>query len=232
MTTAIILAGGMGTRLRSVVPDLPKPMASVRERPFLEHLMDYWIKQGVTRFILSVGYKKEVIMEYFGASYQSVPLKYVTEDEPLGTGGGLLLAAQGLSEPFLVLNGDTLFKVNLKLLINFHLEHSSDWTFSLFRTAEIDRYMGIEVKPDNEITSFRCDFVNSKLLANGGVYFINPSVLKNKKLVLGSRLSLEDDLIPELVVKGYKFFGLEFDQTFIDIGVPKDYFRAAEILLI
>lgn len=113
MITAIILAGGMGTRLRSAVPDLPKPMAPIHERPFLEHQMDYWIGQGVSRFIVSVGYMKEVIMDHFGASYRATPLTYAIEEEPLGTGGGLLLAAQGLSETFLVLNGDTFFEVDL-----------------------------------------------------------------------------------------------------------------------
>lgn len=85
---AIILAGGLGTRLRSVVSDVPKPMAVVGGRPFLSHLMDYWISQGVDGFILSVGYKAEVLQKYFGERYNGIPLFYVVEDRPLGTGGG------------------------------------------------------------------------------------------------------------------------------------------------
>jgi D-glycero-alpha-D-manno-heptose 1-phosphate guanylyltransferase len=230
VTTAIILAGGMGTRLRSAVPDLPKPMAPIDGRPFIEHQMDYWIGQGVDRFVVSVGYKKEVIMDHFGKSYRSTPLTYAIEDEPLGTGGGLLLAAQGLSEPFLVVNGDTFFEVDLAKLLKFHSGHSSDWTFSLFRTSEVGRYMGIEVKFNGEIGSFTSDTGEQSRLANGGVYLVNPSLLANKAFIPGSKLSLEDDLLPAIVAKGYKVFGLEFSGTFIDIGIPQDYFRAAEVI--
>ena len=103
----------MGTRLRSAVPDLPKPMAPIKGRPFLEYQMDYWINQGVNQFLISVGYKKEAIVSHFGASYKGAQVKYVMEEQPLGTGGGLLLAAQDLDEPFLLLNGDTFFEADL-----------------------------------------------------------------------------------------------------------------------
>jgi D-glycero-alpha-D-manno-heptose 1-phosphate guanylyltransferase len=89
MITAIVLAGGLGTRLRSVVPDLPKPMAPIKGRPFLEYQLDYWIAQGVDRFVLSLGYRHEVIVEHFGNSYQGVKLDYVVEPTPLGTEAAL-----------------------------------------------------------------------------------------------------------------------------------------------
>lgn len=230
MTTAIILAGGMGTRLRSAVPDLPKPMAPINGRPFLEHQMDYWIGQGVNGFVVSVGYMKEVIMDHFGSSYRATPLTYAIEEEPLGTGGGLLLAAQGLNVPFLVLNGDTFFEVDLNELLNFHAEHGSEWTFSLFRANEVGRYMGMDVKADGEIVSLKSGTGKPGRLANGGVYLINPSVLAKAKFVPGHKLSLEDDLLPAFVIQGGKLYGLEFPGSFIDIGVPDDYFRAAEVL--
>jgi D-glycero-alpha-D-manno-heptose 1-phosphate guanylyltransferase len=230
LTAAIILAGGMGTRLRSAVPDLPKPMAPINGRPFIEHQLDYWIDQGVNRFVLSVGYKKEVIMDHLGSSYRSTPLTYAIEDEPLGTGGGLLLAAQRMNEPFLVLNGDTFFEVNLAELLKFHTNNSADWTFSLFRTSEVGRYMGIDVHSDGEIASLKSGTAEMGRLANGGVYLVNPSVMGDRAFLSGIKLSLEDDLLPALVAQGYKLFGLEFLGTFIDIGVPQDYFRAAKIL--
>jgi D-glycero-alpha-D-manno-heptose 1-phosphate guanylyltransferase len=230
VTTAIILAGGMGTRLRSVVPDLPKPMAPISGRPFIEYQLDYWIDQGVDRFVVSVGYKKEVIMNHFGSSYRSVPLIYAIEEEPLGTGGGLLLASQGLGEPFLVVNGDTFFEVNLAQLLKFHSDHSADWTFSLFRTSEVGRYMGIEVKTNGYIDSLKSGTREMGRLANGGVYLVNPSVLANKSFIPGSKLSLEDDLLPALLAHGCKLFGLEFLGVFIDIGIPEDYFRATTVL--
>ena len=230
MTTAIILAGGMGTRLRSAVPDLPKPMAPVNGRPFLEHQMDYWIEQGVSRFVVSVGHMKEVIMDHFGADYRLTPLTYAIEDEPLGTGGGLLLAAQGINEPFLVLNGDTFFEVDLAELLKFHTEHFSEWTFSLFRANEAGRYMGMDVKADGEIASLKSGTGAPGRLANGGAYLISPTVLAKAKLVPGQKLSLEDGVIPAFVTQGGKLYGLEFSGAFLDIGLPKDYFRAAEVL--
>jgi len=228
MTTAIILAGGLGTRLRSAVPDLPKPMAPINGRPFLEYQMDYWIAQGVNQFVVSVGYMKEMIVDHFGPSYRNIPLAYAIENEPLGTGGGLLLAAQGLSEPFLVLNGDTFFEVELNAMLKFHSEHASEWTFSLFRSNEAGRYMGMVVKANGEIVSLKSSMDELGCLANGGVYLINPSVLEG--IVAGHKLSLEDDLIPSFMAKGGKLYGCEFFGSFIDIGIPDDYHRAAEIL--
>ena len=230
MTTSIILAGGLGTRLRSAVPNMPKPMASIGGRPFLEKQMDYWIDQGVNRFVISVGYMKEVIMEYFNSSYRSIPLTYSIEDEPLGTGGALLLAAQGLIDPFLVLNGDTFFECDLNQLLKFHVENDSDWTFSLFSSTEVGRYMGIGMKDSGKIASLNSLPVTSRRLSNGGAYLVNPLVLKKTKFALGEKLSLEYDLLPALMSQGSKLFGLEFTGRFIDIGLPQDYLRAAEIM--
>ena len=220
----------MGTRLRCAVPNLPKPMAPIGGRPFLEYQLDYWIAQGVSRFVLSVGYLKDVIIDHFGLSYREIPLTYAIEDEPLGTGGGLLLAAQYMSEPFLVLNGDTFFEADLKLLLRFHAMKSAQWTFSLFRTLEVDRYMGVCLKADGQIISFKSAISEQNRLANGGVYLVDPFLLEKTKFPLGQKLSLEDDLIPALMAQGNSFFGLEFNERFIDIGLPKDYFRAIDII--
>lgn len=230
MTIAIILAGGMGTRLRSVVADVPKPMAPVNGRPFLEHQMDYWIKHGVTQFVISVGYMKEVIMDHFGVSYRNTPLTYALEEQPLGTGGGLLLAAKGLSEPFLVLNGDTFFEVDLDKLRTFHAEKSSEWTFSLFKANESNRYMGMDVSHNGEIVSLESTKANLGHLANGGVYLINPTALEKLGFTLGHKLSLEDDLLSSFLKQGGKLFGIQFNGAFIDIGVPQDYYLASEVL--
>src|SRR5438876_1839782 len=101
--TAIVLAGGLGTRLRSVVSDVPKSMASIAGRPFLEYLLDYWIGQGIRRFVLSVGYQHDVIVRHFGRTYRGAQLIYVTEKTPLGTGGALLLALESVSDPSFLL---------------------------------------------------------------------------------------------------------------------------------
>jgi D-glycero-alpha-D-manno-heptose 1-phosphate guanylyltransferase len=231
VTTAIILAGGMGTRLREAVPDIPKPMAPVNGKPFIQYQLDYWIKQGITQFVISVGYKKEVIMDYLGKSYRNTPLTYSVEEEPLGTGGGLLLASQQInSETVLVMNGDTFFEVDLKTLQKYHVTKASDWTFSLFRSNENGRYKGLEMNSNGEITLLKSGTDQIGKLANGGVYLVNPKILEKIPNRIGQKLSLEDELLPSLLATGYKFTGIEFSGAFIDIGIPKDYLRAVNVI--
>jgi D-glycero-alpha-D-manno-heptose 1-phosphate guanylyltransferase len=231
--SAIILAGGLGTRLRSAVPDLPKPMAPIAGRPFLSYQLDYWIAQGVDRFVLSVGYRHEAIVGHFGAAYHGVALDYAIEATPLGTGGGLLLALDKLAdrqESFLLLNGDTYFEVDLKALQEFHARGVSDWTFALFRCAQAGRYMGMEVDENGRITALKSGTGQPGRLANGGVYLVNPDVLRSAPWASGASFSLEDDLLPATFGAGRRLFGKECAGTFIDIGVPEDYLRAPTLL--
>jgi len=230
--SALILAGGLGTRLRSAVPDLPKPMAPINGRPFLEHLLDYWINQGVGRFVLSVGYRQEIIKGHFGNKYKEAIIEYAVEKTQLGTGGGLILGSQkfGRIESFLLLNGDTFFAVDLKTLINFSTANNADWCFSLFRSHEVGRYMGMEISPVGAITSLNSCTHQPSCLSNGGVYWVTPRALVNEKFSIAKKLSLEEDILPASIALGQRLFGLEFSSTFIDIGVPNDYHRASTIL--
>ena len=232
VTEAVVLAGGLGTRLRSTVPDVPKPMAPVEGRPFLEYLLDYWIGQGVESFVLSVGYLHEVISDHFGSRYRDARIRYSVEETPLGTGGGALLAAGALgsASPFLLLNGDTFFEVDLAQLAAFARESDADWCFSLFRAAEAGRYMGMQVEEDGRITALRSNTQDIGRLANGGVYLVHPRSLASLGLRPGDKLSLEDEVFAKAMASGQRFFGLEFRETFIDIGVPADYHRAAALL--
>ena len=216
VTTAIILAGGFGTRLRSAVPDLPKPMAPIGSRPFLEYQLDYWISQGVSHFILSVGYRYEAIVDHFGNSYKGAELNYVIEKTPLGTGGGLLLAAEkvGNDAPFLLLNGDTYFAADLKSLDKVSQENDADWCFSLFRTNEEGRYMGMDVSPQGQITSLKSGIGGPGRLANGGVYWVHPRALRGGRFASGDKVSLEDDIFPAAMASGDRLFGVEFSGTF------------------
>lgn len=231
MPSAVILAGGLGTRLRSVVSDVPKPMAPVGGRPFLEYQLEYWINQGISRFVLSVGYRHEAITEHFGSRYKGVELEYAVEEEPLGTGGGLLLAAEKLKQdtPFLLLNGDTYFEADWNVLDACAVEHNADWCFSLFKTIEKGRYMGIEMSDQGLITSLKSGVEQGPRLANGGVYWVHPRALSGDWRS-GERLSLEDDLFPQALAAGRRILGIEFRGTFIDIGVPDDYHRAPSLL--
>ena len=227
---AIVLAGGLGTRLRAAVPDLPKPMAPVSGRPFLERLLDYWIAQGVARFILSTGYRHEMLAAHFGASFHGAAILHAVEDRPLGTGGGLLLASGSLKAagPFLVLNGDTFFEVALNKLRDFHAAHGAEATLSLFRSPQQGRYGGITLGEEGQIRSLGAGEKGG--LANGGVYLMERSLLEGGPWQPRSALSLEGDILPFALGAGKRVYGMECSGRFLDIGVPEDYARAASVL--
>lgn len=210
----IILAGGLGTRLRSVVKECPKPMAKVHSRPFLKYLMDYWVTQGISHFILSVGYLHEQIIDYFGTTFQNIPIDYAIEHEPLGTGGGLLQAVTHLNTqtPFLLLNGDTFFGVPLKELSSFHKEGTC--TLSLAHVKDNSRYDGVQCAPSGLITSLCA----KETVINGGVSVVDPSLLHSYP----EKCSFEKEILPSLIAQE-KCFGLPIQRTFIDIGIPEDY---------
>ena len=236
-TCAIILAGGLGTRLRSAVPDLPKPMAPIAGRPFLAHQLDHWIAQGVRHFVLSVGYRHEAISKHFGRSYGGAALDYAVETTPLGTGGALLLAVAQLppdptNAPVLLLNGDTYFDVNLAALAAHARAHDAQWCLALFRSTDAQRYLGVDVSADGRLHGLRSTALTSAAdqFANGGVYLFRPSSLNGLRVEPGRPVSLENELFAQLLAQGQRFAGLVCPGAFIDIGVPDDYARAASVL--
>lgn len=232
VTTAIVLAGGLGTRLRAAVPDLPKPMAPVAGRPFLEHLMAYWHSQGIERFILSVGYRHEAIESHFGTRYRDATVEYAIETEPLGTGGAVLLAARGLAteQRFLLLNGDTYFAASLRDLHESAVRWDADWCFSVFRSDDTERYMGMALSTSGQVISLRADQATVGQRVNGGVYCVHPRSLRRLEGRFGARFSLENDFLPAAHASGQRLFALECAGTFIDIGIPADYRRAADVI--
>jgi D-glycero-alpha-D-manno-heptose 1-phosphate guanylyltransferase len=227
---AVVLAGGLGTRLKSAVPDLPKPMAPVAGRPFLERLLDYWLAQGVTRFILSVGYRREAIQDHFGADFHGAAIAYAVEERPLGTGGGLLAARAALAAPgpFLALNGDTWFEVELAQLAAFHAARRADATLALFRSPQQGRYGGVRVGPSGEVLALAAGEQGG--LANGGVYLMERGVLDGGPWPAGKAVSLEEDILPFALRAHKRLYGLECPGRFLDIGIPEDYARAAGLL--
>jgi D-glycero-alpha-D-manno-heptose 1-phosphate guanylyltransferase len=208
-------------------------MALVNGRPFLAYLLDYWIEQGISQFILSVGYLKEVIIEYFGNAYQGADIDYVVEEIPLGTGGGVLLAAKKLvvDEFFVLLNGDTFFNVDLNLLSACAKATEADGCFALFRATEPNRYGRIDCNEFGQITKLNHTKAESGDLANGGVYVLRRSALLVEQSKPGHKVSLEDEIFPAALEMGHRFYGVEFAGTFIDIGVPADYQRASNVLV-
>jgi D-glycero-alpha-D-manno-heptose 1-phosphate guanylyltransferase len=236
LTTASVLAGGLGTRLRSVVVDRPKPMAEVAGRPFLEHLLQYWLNQGIKRFVLSVGYRHQQIQDHFGHSFAGCAIEYVVEPQPLGTGGGLLLCQRQfqLTDPFLLLNGDTFFAVNAVDLQGQANRHDADWGFSLFPTTDAKRYLAAELDHTGRLSfgvSNPGQGGDSVHWANGGVYWVHPRAL-NPFSEHTANLSLETELFPRCDRLGQVFCGLHSKASFIDIGIPEDYARAQTMLFL
>lgn len=224
---AIILAGGLGTRLRSTVPDLPKPLAPIQQRPFLSHLLDYWIMQEIESFVLSVGYKYELIKQVFGEYYKNCPITYAVEQEPLGTGGGVLLALQQLSneEIVLVTNGDTFFKIDFAKYYDFYRTSQADICIALHHSTNTQRYAGIGLDNEHKITSFQQAHSS---LVNGGIYLFKPKLLLSH-YPLNVPLSLEQDILPHLIDTSHVTGYIE-PALFIDIGVPEDYHKAQDLL--
>ena len=231
LNEAIVLAGGLGTRLRSVVADVPKSMAPIGSRPFLEYLLDHWIDQGIRRFTLSVGYRHEVIVDHFGDAYRGAAIRYAVERSPLGTGGALLgtLATFSIEAPVLLLNGDTFFAVDLDRLSDFARRTGADVSFALFETSDRARYMGIDLDSQGRILQLQAHY-QSPHLANGGVYWLSLDALRDLTAKACQPLSLETDLFPALLRAGRKLCGCVFHGTFIDIGIPDDFRRAQELL--
>ncbi len=230
---AVVLAGGLGTRLRSAVSKVPKPLAPINGRPFLEYQFDYWIRQGINRFILAVGYKHQLIEAHFGANYGGAEILYSVEKEPLGTGGGLLLALDKLSSstPFLILNGDTFFAVSLAAIEELHKRTGAFVTLGLRSVAINSRYGTVELTDEARITGFRSGTDIKGNIINGGVYLAQPDAFSRFYSLVDQKISLEEEMVPELLAIGEPLYGLVVDGKFVDIGVPEDYLNAASILL-
>lgn len=232
ITEAVILAGGLGTRLRAVVSDLPKPMAEVGGRPFLAYQLDYLQNQGISRVILSVGYLWQTIKEYFGDHFGAITLEYAVESEPLGTGGGVIQAAAMRSSegPLLVLNGDTWFPVSLSELASIHGHSQADITIAVREAQSAGRYGGIDLDSDNRIVKFLSSGIEQARWINGGIYLISESVLNAWQQYAGKKLSLESDFLERDVGNGVRCYGCPSDAAFIDIGVPEDYAQAFDVI--
>ncbi|EFN2786032.1 NTP transferase domain-containing protein, partial [Campylobacter coli] len=212
---AIVLAGGLGTRLRSVVQDLPKPMAPINGKPFLAFVLEYLKKQGITEIILSVSYKYELIQEYFKDEFHGMKIHYNIEKELLGTGGAIKDALKFVKNEVYVLNGDTFFDIDLKKPVL----NSSKICIALKQMQNFDRYGTVNVDEQGIVTSFEEKVFKKQGLINGGVYLLKKDIFNN--FSLERKFSFE-----EFLQENYKTLKIQtqiFDDYFIDIGVQKDY---------
>lgn len=225
---AIILAGGLGTRLRTVVSDLPKCMAPVAGKPFLYFVIEHLLKQGIDKFIFSLGYKSEVIIDYVNEQHPLLYVQYAIEEEPLGTGGAIRFACNMTTEKnVLILNGDTFFDIDVKKLAATHHHANADCTLALKPMQDFERYGVVELNNDNTIASFKEKQHYQAGLINGGAYALHVNAFIQEELP--QKFSFEKDYLEQYFDKR-KMCGDIQDAYFIDIGIPEDFERAQKEL--
>ena len=221
---AIILAGGLGTRLRSAVPDLPKCMAPINGKPFLTFVINHLKSQGIQHFIFSLGYKSEVIVDFLTKEFPSLAFKTSIEDEPLGTGGAVKKACKLAKDKcVLVANGDTLYKIDVEIIAGVHCLSGASCSVVLKPMKNFDRYGVVEVDHHCLIKSFKEKKFYESGLINGGVYALHAHKFMDENLP--DKFSFEKDYLEKYYDKR-TMFGIIQDEYFIDIGVPEDYERA------
>jgi D-glycero-alpha-D-manno-heptose 1-phosphate guanylyltransferase len=227
---AVVLAGGLGTRLRSVVPSKPKVLASIGERSFLELLIRQLRSQGIRRLVMCTGYLAEQIESQFGdGGPWEVSIEYSREEKPLGTAGAVKLAQHylGDSPEFFVLNGDSFLEVDFGGLLTFHRGHAGALaSMAVLRVENASRYGTVQVDSNSRVSGFmEKTGGESPGLVNGGVYVFDQAVLRR---IPEGPVSLERDVFPGLLDQGV--YAQEQHGMFIDIGTPADYERAQELL--
>jgi|FaiFalDrversion3_1042247.scaffolds.fasta_scaffold01077_4 D-glycero-alpha-D-manno-heptose 1-phosphate guanylyltransferase len=222
MVPALILAGGLGTRLSSLFRNYPKALAPIAGKPFLEYLLLYLKKHGFFDIVLCVGYKADLIQRYCQDGKQwGMSIRYSREQMPLGTAGPLKVAGPLIpATDFLVLNGDSFFNIDLNTLVRYHKSRKALATIALAKVNNAQRYGTVEVDSRGKIVKFIEKEQTEKAgLINGGIYVFHRKVLD--LIPEGRAVSLEYEIFPKLV--GKAFYGLPFEAYFVDIGVPEDY---------
>jgi D-glycero-alpha-D-manno-heptose 1-phosphate guanylyltransferase len=219
---AIILAGGKGTRLKDVVRDMPKPMAPIGGKPFLEYLLLQLIRWNVRDIILSVGYKFEAIQNYFeDGNRWNVRIRYSVENKPLGTGGAIREAARLLAKDnFLVMNGDSYCDLDFDSFSTFHSSSNASLSLALVALDDVRRYGRVTLNNSGHVLNFEEKTAGGGPgLINSGIYLFNRDILPFFPL---GDVSFEQIVLPHLI--GKRLYGMQVKAFFIDIGVPEDYF--------
>lgn len=227
ITQAVVLAGGFGTRLQTVVQDVPKPMALINNRPFLDYQLQYLKSFGIQHIIFSVGYLHEQISDFFGSEYQGMKIEYAIENEPLGTGGGIKKAFSFIHDgAAFVVNGDTLFEVDLKDLEAKHSQKKAIISLALRDVGDISRYGSVEYNSENQITGFsEKGKKTGQGFINGGIYIIEKEFFN--RVTFPQKFSMEKDGF-EKYFGSLKLCGFHYQSYFLDIGIPEDYKKAQD----
>jgi len=222
---AVLLVGGMGTRLQAILPSTPKPLASIGNMSFLELLVRQLRYQGFRRLVMCTGYLADQIEREFGNGHAwDAAIEYSKENEPLGTGGAVKLARQHLSgaPDFLVMNGDSFLEIDFSQLIRFHRAHGGVASMAVQRVENASRYGTVELDSGGRVTGFvEKSGSDSSGFVNAGVYIFTRAVFEH---IPDGPVSLERDVFPQLLDQG--IYALKQHGMFIDIGTPEDFTRA------
>ena len=228
--TAIILAGGKGTRLREVVADRPKVLAPVAGRPFLAYLLDQVERAGVRRVILSTGHMAEQFADVIGHRHNGIEINYAREESPLGTGGAIkFAAAQSNSPHVLVMNGDSYFDADLVSYTAWHAAGGQDASLLLVKVPDASRFGTVELRPDGEhVAAFlEKQGVARPGLINAGIYLLRQDAIYR---IPDGPCSIERDVFPSWL-DAFDVRGWVTDGEFIDIGIPTDYERSHDFMV-
>jgi D-glycero-alpha-D-manno-heptose 1-phosphate guanylyltransferase len=219
--TAVILAGGLGTRLRSAVGDYPKILASVNNRPFISYLFDQLLCNGFSHVILCTGHGADKVSDAFGNAYKGLSIEYSPETEPLGTGGALRNSLPRIkTNDILVMNGDSYVDADLTTYIEWQYSNNIDVSLLLTWVPDTSRYGRVDIDKNDLITQFvEKSEESTPGWINAGIYILNKNMLSN--ITSGEPFSLEHEFFPKLV--GKSLYGFRFKGSFIDIGIPATY---------
>lgn len=229
---AVILAGGLGTRLRPLTYEIPKPMIPINEKPYLEYQINYLRKQGVYEICILTGHLSHVIEAYFGNGHEfGVNITYSKEDRPMGTGGGLKLAEEKLADDFLLIYGDSFLPVNYQhLLSNFRSATPSALMCVYDNREDTDVKPNIAIeKSTGKILIYSKDVIDSALqYVDAGVLVLNKKIVQS--IIAPSQVvSLEKDIFPQLIREG-SMYAYQCQSRFYDIGTPDRLALAKEVL--
>ena len=225
---AIVLCGGLGTRLGLLTKDMPKPLLNVAGRPFISYVLDRLAQAGIKGFVLAAGFQWSKLHDYIGDEWKSIPVQYSVEAESLGTGGAIKKAFSNMDvHETIIVNGDTLFDINIQKFLHFAIANQSLACIALRKVEDCSRYGRVTVNSQGRIMSFGEKDLQGEGFINGGVYYLRSNALDS--------IFLNSFSFEKAFLKGQHsrepIFGMPFDDYFIDIGIPSDLQRAQTELM-
>jgi len=223
---AVVLVGGEGTRLRPLTETMPKPLVPLMERPSLDHVLDHLVRHGVHEVVLSSSYLELTFHGFIEARHGDPRITWITETEPLGTGGAIVTALPRLDdEPFFALNGDILTDLDLTAMLAFHRDRGAEATIALHRVEDARPFGLVPTEPDGRVIEFRekpAEAVPGDI--NAGTYLLDPGALRTWPS--GTNLSIERQIFPTLIGEGRPVYGFASEAYWLDLGTPEKYLQA------